>query len=707
MKKTLLLLTFWWAGAVSLLCQPAHLQQALTEARQNGDTIAQAEALLALTDFHIQQKADSLALLYATQGLALDISAAPELLGQLLFKKGYVHRALGHDNQLSFAYIDSAQQYLAQAKLLDDDFEYWRVYGGQLIMQNRLDDALPALQKAERIALRNSEVNDELINVYNNMIAALQLQAQLEQALEVGRKAITYSKNSTHYEYRGDLYYNHGNTFFYIHDMGQVVANYQQAVSFYERADQPYYKAHTNTALAIAYAYMDRFEEARACIAAAEAYYMTINDEAAIVNLYRSQANTLVELLEYEEALLYVNKALDYHEASGDMYAAHGLNLTKSDCLYELGKYEEAEAAALAELALAEEVGLRETELNSYNRLKRIRHAQENYQEAFAFAEIELRLRDSLYNQDLRAKTAEERIRQDIDGEQQARENAELQAQLLRSQNLLYSVITIGLFVLLVVGAWLFYRLRQTQQQLAHQNTALANLNRTKDQFFGIIAHDLRSPITALSGAGEQLAFYLKKGDEGKLKRLARRLDNTTQNLSKLLDNLLQWALVQLDRLPFHPTELQLRKISTEVIHLYEPLAEAKNIAVVNDISPELKLTADADAIRTILRNLINNALKFTATTGKIRLTAQGTAESTIITVEDNGQGMNSDQVKQLFGANALSTTGTGGEKGAGLGLVLCEELVQLHQGHIVVQSSPGEGTSFHLHFPHKSTSHA
>lgn len=83
MKKTLLLLTFWWAGAVSLLCQPAHLQQALTEARQNGDTIAQAEALLALTDFHIQQKADSLALLYATQGLALDISAAPELLGQL------------------------------------------------------------------------------------------------------------------------------------------------------------------------------------------------------------------------------------------------------------------------------------------------------------------------------------------------------------------------------------------------------------------------------------------------------------------------------------------------------------------------------------------------------------------------------------------------------------------------------------------------
>ncbi|MEL7249287.1 MAG: HAMP domain-containing sensor histidine kinase [Bacteroidota bacterium] len=700
MKKMLFTLALVWAGTLSLLCQPQQLQQALEKAQEEERISAQAEALLALADYHLQQEADSLALQYTLQGLELDLDAEPALLGQLLFQRGYLHRALGHDNELSFTYIDSAQQYLAQANLLEDNFEYWRVYGGQLIMQNRLDDALLALEKAEVIALADSEVNDKLINVYNNMIAALQLQAQLERALEVGRKAILYSKNSTHYEYRGDLYYNHGNTFFSMLDMERVVENYQQAVVFFQRAEQPYYEAYTNTALATAYAYMDQFEDARTSIAAAEAYYDTIHDDAAIVNLYRSQANTLLQLMAHEEALLYVNKALAYHEANEDMYAAHGLNLIKSDCLYELNRYQEAEAALLVELALAEEVGLKETELNCYNRLKRIRHTQGNYEEAFAYAEAELSLKDSVYSQDLWAKTAEERIRQDVDTEQQARENAELQAQLLRSQNLLYSVITIGLLALLLVGAWLFYRLRQTQKQLAQQNTELANLNRTKDQFFGIIAHDLRSPITALGGAGEQLAFYLKKGDNNKLKRLAARLDSTTQNLSKLLDNLLQWALVQLEQLPFHPQQMQLHEISTEVVHLYEPIAEAKDITLTNEISTELQLLADPNAIRTILRNLINNALKFTSARGEVRLTAKANGTATTITVKDNGRGMDDAQVQQLFGAQSLPTTGTAGEKGMGLGLVLCQELVKLHQGNIAVESVPDKGTSFMIQLP-------
>ncbi|MEL6973714.1 MAG: HAMP domain-containing sensor histidine kinase [Bacteroidota bacterium] len=354
----------------------------------------------------------------------------------------------------------------------------------------------------------------------------------------------------------------------------------------------------------------------------------------------------------------------------------------------------------MVELALAEEVGLKETELNCYNRLKRIRHTQGNYEEAFAYAEAELSLKDSVYSQDLWAKTAEERIRQDVDTEQQARENAELQAQLLRSQNLLYSVITIGLLALLLVGAWLFYRLRQTQKQLAQQNTELANLNRTKDQFFGIIAHDLRSPITALGGAGEQLAFYLKKGDNNKLKRLAARLDSTTQNLSKLLDNLLQWALVQLEQLPFHPQQMQLHEISTEVVHLYEPIAEAKDITLTNEISTELQLLADPNAIRTILRNLINNALKFTSARGEVRLTAKANGTATTITVKDNGRGMDDAQVQQLFGAQSLPTTGTAGEKGMGLGLVLCQELVKLHQGNIAVESVPDKGTSFMIQLP-------
>ncbi|MEL6973725.1 MAG: hypothetical protein AAFO02_26485, partial [Bacteroidota bacterium] len=301
MKKMFFTLALVWAGALSLLCQPQQLQQALEKAQQEESISAQAEVLLALTDHYLQQEADSLALQYTLQGLELDLDTEPALLGQLLFQRGYLHRALGHDNELSFTYIDSAQQYLAQANLLEDNFEYWRVYGGQLIMQNRLDDALLALEKAEVIALADSEVNDKLINVYNNMIAALQLQAQLERALEVGRKAILYSKNSTHYEYRGDLYYNHGNTFFSMLDMERVVENYQQAVVFFQRAEQPYYEAYTNTALATAYAYMDQFADARTSIAAAEAYYDTIHDDAAIVNLYRSQANTLLQLMAHEE----------------------------------------------------------------------------------------------------------------------------------------------------------------------------------------------------------------------------------------------------------------------------------------------------------------------------------------------------------------------------------------------------------------------
>jgi signal transduction histidine kinase len=332
--------------------------------------------------------------------------------------------------------------------------------------------------------------------------------------------------------------------------------------------------------------------------------------------------------------------------------------------------------------------------------LYRLEKQQGNAQAALAYHEQYLVYHDSIYSQQLSEIKGAESVRLNLEGEQRARQEAELQAQLLASRNLLYGAAALGLLAIVLVGGLLYRQLSTARKQLQLQNQQLRELNATKDKFFGIIAHDIRNPISALEGVGEQMAYYLGRHDEPRLRRLADRVDSTARQLSGLLDNLLSWALMQMGAIPYAPAAARLDLIAGEAVELYAPIAEAKGVALLHEIPAGMTAWADPRALHTILRNLIGNALKFTGAGGQVRLSAAETADAIQFEVNDTGVGISAEKLPRLFSAEGISAQGTAGEQGSGLGLMLCKELAERNQGAIRAISELGRGSRFIVSLP-------
>ena len=277
---------------------------------------------------------------------------------------------------------------------------------------------------------------------------------------------------------------------------------------------------------------------------------------------------------------------------------------------------------------------------------------------------------------------------------------AEKAAALLSSRNKLYSTIALALIGLLLLGYYFFRQLQKSKLQIESQNLQLQQLNTTKDKFFGIIAHDIRSPIMALDGVGEQMQFYLKKNKPEKLEKLTGRIDSTAKRLNSLLDNLLKWALLQQGVIPYHPKELNVQETAYGIFQMFQHNADAKNITLDLQIKNDIKVYADESALNTILRNLVSNAIKFTPEDGTISLSTETRDDKVFINVNDTGTGISAEKLSKLFSLEKTSEKGTAGERGTGLGLTLVKELAELNKGSINVSSVLAKGSSFKVGLP-------
>ena len=304
----------------------------------------------------------------------------------------------------------------------------------------------------------------------------------------------------------------------------------------------------------------------------------------------------------------------------------------------------------------------------------------------------------------LQESVAEEKTKQNIENYIYKTQKAELQSQLLQQRNQLFIFISITLLSLFLIGVYFYRKLSATKKEIAAQKMELEQLNDTKDKFFSIIAHDIRSPISALNGIGEQMAFYLKKGDERKLNRLTERVDSTSNRLSRLLDNLLNWALLQKGTIPYHPEKMAISTIVEENMALFAPLAISKEVQIENFVDDAAMVFADNTAVSTIVRNLLNNAVKFTSKGDKISFSNRVEEDKIWLTIKDTGMGMPEEKLNALFGLEIKSKKGTAGEKGTGLGLVLVKELLELNKGGIVVNSQEGQGSEFSFHLPKQAS---
>ena len=242
---------------------------------------------------------------------------------------------------------------------------------------------------------------------------------------------------------------------------------------------------------------------------------------------------------------------------------------------------------------------------------------------------------------------------------------------------------------------------KKSEIEIQNYSEQLKELNASKDKFFSIIAHDLKSPFNSILGLSEILKNDAKNLDIEIIEQYAGIIHSTSKNTFRLLENLLDWARLQQAQMPFLPVSLILKTIVDEVVELMIEKANSKMIAIINYIPANLIVISDANMLKTIFRNLISNALKFTSFQGKIEISAISLAGEIEISVKDTGTGINKKNIDHLFkvGSN-YSKSGTENEKGTGLGLLLCKEFVEIHNGRIWVESEEGIGSEFKFTMP-------
>ena len=239
---------------------------------------------------------------------------------------------------------------------------------------------------------------------------------------------------------------------------------------------------------------------------------------------------------------------------------------------------------------------------------------------------------------------------------------------------------------------------------LSHFNSAnnnLLRLNADKDRFISILAHDLKNPFLSILGLSELLYKELNNDDNPDIKDVSKLLFESSQNTVKLLEDLLEWARAESGKLPFKLQKVDLKAIGNQVFDIYLSNAVTKKIQLKNTISEDTFILADENMIKTVLRNLISNAIKFTQNEGEIMLSSRELPNETMISVTDNGVGMSEKVKSELFDVSNINTKlGTAGEKGSGFGLLLCKEFVEKHRGKIWIESEIGKGSTFNFSIP-------
>ncbi|MHA2335424.1 MAG: sensor histidine kinase [Candidatus Hodarchaeales archaeon] len=231
--------------------------------------------------------------------------------------------------------------------------------------------------------------------------------------------------------------------------------------------------------------------------------------------------------------------------------------------------------------------------------------------------------------------------------------------------------------------------------------TKLIELNKMKDNFLSIISHDIRSPFATLTMLIEYLNENLDKFDKEQLKSEINTIDNSSKRIFAFIDELLTWSSIQKKTTVYVRQEYNLRSLVDEVADLYSESAKEKGIALNIYISDDITIYSDSNAVKTVLRNLVSNAIKFTDNGDEINVTGKKERHFTEITVSDTGIGMDEKSLTSLFDLSTKNKKhGTKDERGTGLGLVICNELIKRLEGDIHVESELGKGSSFTVSIP-------
>lgn len=241
----------------------------------------------------------------------------------------------------------------------------------------------------------------------------------------------------------------------------------------------------------------------------------------------------------------------------------------------------------------------------------------------------------------------------------------------------------------------------KTQIELNQTRTELKEVNLLKEKMFSIVVHDLRSPFTSIMGFANFIMTDVEILSKKEIKEMAHNIYKSSKSAILIMENFLEWAKVQINKIEFNPETINLSKSLNNILLLNNLIAKKKNIIITNKISEEIFAYVDLNLLETIIRNILSNAIKFSYPNSKIIVSAKKTGKEILISVKDFGIGIDKKNINKLFKPEEFfSNLGTQNEKGIGIGLYLCQELAKIQSGKIWVESQLNEGTEFFISIP-------
>lgn len=504
-----------------------------------------------------------------------------------------------------------------------------------------------------------------------------------------------------------------------IHDeMGEYekgLQQFSQALQIYEELTDSVNIAVAYNNLALSYGGLGKEATALEYLQKALQLSLNLRDYDGVGAAYNNLGDLYYHKKAYEEAIEYYQKSLKEYEKINNQ-GGKGANFVSLGRVHKAqGDYENAVLFFGKAGVIFQGIGSKYQIAQIYKDIFEIYKLLNKPALALEFHELYTAFQDSLFNERISKQVKEVEARYEVAAQNKKIEQLEAAQKAKNNLNLALMVIsTLALFTLLLLY-YLYYNRQKSNRLLQEKNAKiqfqneelllsqknLKELIQTRDKFFSIISHDLRSPLNSLTGFLQVLIRHSEVFSKDEIVQFATKLDKSVANLKDLLENLLTWSRAQTGGIEFHPEVLDIREIAEANIELLKNSASAKLLKLHLEAEGDTRAQADRNMVLFVLRNLLANAIKFTPKNGQISTQIIPKAHYLQISVSDTGIGMSEETLQKLFRIDVShSQKGTDNEAGTGLGLILCKEFVEKNKGEIWVESQEGKGSTFHFTLP-------
>ena len=562
------------------------------------------------------------------------------------------------------------------------------------------ETALKYGNKTEKLALEIGDKKSAAM-VYNHISRIYDQLGFLDRSLDYALRALKLFKELGDKKNLSEAYKNIGNVYKNLRNSKLALTYYIKSLGILEELGDKKGVARLLNNIGIIYSDSGQYEKAMENYQKSLSLVKELNWQMGQVVAMNNIATVYSETgkhtlsLEYNLKALGISKGLGQKRNTAILLSNIGVNYR------QLGQHNKALRYVYNALDIANEIKNKDIIRNFYEELSYIYEAMKDYRQAFFYLKEYKATDDDILSEEARKNISELWTKFETEKKekkiQRLTQHNRIQQLKLERQELVRNFLLLVSLLILVLFVVIYNRYRtkkKAESQLKESEQKLRAMNISKDKLFSIIAHDLASPLNSILLSSGFLEKKYQTLEEEEMKELLHRICENTDRMAKLLDNLLKWAVSQLGKLEIEMETLDLSRLTEDTIELMMPSAREKSIHLVSHINKNTLVLADKRMVETILRNLVSNAVKYSKSGGEVYIFSETHRNFLEVTVSDSGVGIPSDKLNGLFDLGVHnSTRGTAGERGIGLGLVLCKEFVEKNRGTLRVVSNTNNKT--------------